>query len=306
MSLSDWAKRSSRYIRERGYPGVKDSTYELYKGFWRYFGWHVPRGTNVYERDWEVLVVLDACRVDLMEEVADEYPFLGHVDKIKSVGSMSEEWLAKTFSEEYSSEVSETIYVTTNAFSGEVLTPEKFRMVDELWRYCWDDELGTVPPSSVTDRAVSIAREHDPARLIVHYMQPHHPFIGSDLFGRFGIDQFGEQKEATVVDALRNSDISPEEFWIAYRDNLRYVLDETSVLLSNIDADKVVITSDHGDALGEWGIYGHPAGCLHPAVTNVPWVETSASDTGSYEPEIEPRAEADTTVEERLEELGYL
>lgn len=306
MGISDWAKRSSRYVRERGYSGVKDSTYELYRGFWRYFGWHVPRGTNIYEKDWEVLVVLDACRVDLMEEVADEYPFVRSVGEITSVGSMSEEWLRKTFGGEYSTEVSETIYVTTNAFSGEVLTPDDFRMVDELWRYCWDDELGTVPPSKVTDRAISIARECDPDRLIVHYMQPHHPFIGSDVFGRFDVDQFGGQTGATVVDALRNSAISHEEFWTAYRDNLRFVLNDVSILLSNIDAGEVVITSDHGDALGEWGIYGHPAGCLHPAVTDVPWVETSASDAGSYEPEIESPDEDDTSVEERLEELGYL
>lgn len=306
MGFLDWAKRSSRYIRERGHSGVKDSGYELYTGFWRYFGWRLPRGVNIYEKDWEVLVVLDACRVDLMREVAGEYPFLQDVDTIKSVGSMSEEWLAKTFDEEYRTQISETIYVTTNAFSGEVLTPDNFRMVDELWGYCWDDDLGTVPPSSVTDRAISIARDYDPARLIVHYMQPHHPFIGSDVFGRFGVDQFGGQKEVTVVDALRYNAISREEFWSAYRDNLRFVLNEVSILLTNTDADEVVITSDHGEALGEWAIYGHPAGCLHPAVTNVPWVETSASDTGSYEPEIEPPAENETTVEERLEELGYL
>jgi hypothetical protein len=142
-------------------------------------------------------------------------------------------------------------------------------------------------------------------------MQPHHPFVGSDLFGEFGVDQFGEENETTVVDALRTGDVSREEFWTAYRDTLRLVLDDVSRLLRNVDADTAVITSDHGEALGEWGVYGHPAGCLHPAVTNVPWVETTARDAGEYEPEIDPAVEVDssdaveTDVDDRLRHLGY-
>jgi len=39
-----------------------------------------PDGTPIYEREWDVLVVLDACRLDLMEGVADEYEFIERVD----------------------------------------------------------------------------------------------------------------------------------------------------------------------------------------------------------------------------------
>lgn len=32
-----------------------------------------PFGTNVYEKDWDVLVLLDTCRVDALAEVSGEY-----------------------------------------------------------------------------------------------------------------------------------------------------------------------------------------------------------------------------------------
>lgn len=303
-ALGDWVRRSCARIAEEGRGGAVDSAHELYGGLWRYLGWRVPRGTNVYEREWDTLVILDACRVDLLREVADEYPFVGDVDSLESVGSMSEEWMVKTFTDEHVDEVERTAYVTANVFSGRVLSADRFGELDEVWRYAWDDGLGIVPPRPVTDRAIAAARERDPERLVVHYMQPHHPFIADGTAERFEPDPFGREGEPTVVDALRKGRIPRDEFWAAYRENLRLVLDDVAVLLANHDAETVVLTADHGDALGEWGIYDHPAGCLHPVVKDVPWVETTASDTGAYEPEVEPSAET-PAVSERLERLGY-
>jgi len=304
-ALGDWMRRSYARIRERGRDGVSDSAYELYEGLWRYLGWRVPRGTNIYERSWDTLVILDACRVDALREVADEYSFVGEVDSFESVGSMSEEWMVKTFTDEYADETRRTAYVTSNVFSGRILSSDRFDRLDEVWRYAWDDELGIVPPRPVTDRAIAQARTGDHDRLIVHYMQPHHPFLASEIEGRFEPDPFGREGEVTVVDALRKDRISYDDFWAAYRENLRLVLDDVAVLLANHDAERVVLTADHGDALGELGIYDHPAGCLHPAVKNVPWTETTASDTGSYDPAVEPEDE-EADVRERLRGLGYL
>jgi len=56
-------------------------------------GRRLPYGTNVYDRSWDVLVVLDGCRADLLAAVADEYDGLTAVGSIRSVGSSSSEWL---------------------------------------------------------------------------------------------------------------------------------------------------------------------------------------------------------------------
>lgn len=305
MGMREWASRTAVRLRSDGKRGVQDSLYELYEGVWRKAGWHVPRGTNIYERDWDSLVILDACRVDLMRELADEFSFVADIESFGSVGSMSEEWMRKTFTEEYTEEIRQTAYVTANVFSEETLEQEMFHTLDEVWRYAWDDETGTIPPEPVTDRAIDVARNSDPERLIVHYMQPHHPFVGEKRIQTADADPFGRDGGMSSVDALRRDEISRETFWDAYRSNLETVLDQVSVLLDNHDADRVAITSDHGDALGEWGIYDHPAGCLHPAVTNVPWTETTASDTGAYTPTLEPETTTTPDVDSQLEHLGY-
>lgn len=51
-------------------------------------------GTNVFERDWDLLVVLDTCRVDTLRHVSDEYDFLDDVGAMWSVGSSIREWVA--------------------------------------------------------------------------------------------------------------------------------------------------------------------------------------------------------------------
>ncbi|WP_181690886.1 hypothetical protein [Natronomonas sp. LN261] len=302
MGFDDWVSVSAEKIRKKGLEGFYDVAYDLYTGLW-WLAWPIPRGTNIYEREWDVLVVLDACRVDLLRSVADEYDFLGEIARVESVGSMSKEWMAKTFTDEHADEVADTAYVTSNVFSERMLDADRFGSLEEVWRDGWDEAADTVLPRTMTDRAIRTAREDDPDRLIVHYVQPHHPFVG--LEAGFDADPFGPALSDTVVDALRKGKIDRETFWEAYRDNLRLALDDVELLLSNVDADRVAITADHGDALGEWGIYDHPVGCLHPAVRTVPWATTTATDHGTYEPEID-RETDDSDVEDRLQALGYV
>ncbi|MFW5929582.1 MAG: hypothetical protein ACOCT0_04100 [Halobacteriota archaeon] len=305
MAFSDWARVSARKVSRNGFEGVRDILHDLYAGVW-WFAYPVTRGTNFYEHDWDVLVILDACRVDLLRSVADEYDFIGSpddVDRVTSVGSMSKEWMAKTFTADYADEMAETAYVTANVFSDRMLDADDFQVLDEVWRYAWDERNDTVPPRPVTDRALRVARQHDPSRLIVHYVQPHHPFIELD---GFEARPFGRDVPDTVVDALRKGKIDRERYMQAYRDNLRLALEDVEILLSNLDGD-VAITADHGDALGEWGVYDHPVGFQHPSVKTVPWVETEADAEADYEPGRHREDEADDArVSERLQALGYV
>jgi hypothetical protein len=148
----------------------------------------------------------------------------------------------------------------------------------------------------MTDRAVNVARSLDPNRLIVHYMQPHEPHIGEE----HGLGQ-------SVFVSLRKGEITREEAWNSYIENLRLVLDELEVLLTNTDAEKVIITADHGEAFGEFGFYAHQIGCPLPEVRTVPWIETTATDKESYEPEIEPGStDQIESLEQHLSDLGYL
>jgi len=326
MSLTDWVTNTSNKVRENGVTGLWDSTRLLYNGSWRIFCSRLPVGTHIYERDWELLILLDGCRVDTLKEFEGrtEPGFVDDVDRFRSVGSTSREWLAKTFRPEYREEVGRTAYVSANPYTDEILTEsgdnrspfnpanwdtltaEDFLTIEELWRDEWDHGLRTVSPRPVTDRAITIGRELDPDRLIVHYMQPHQPFIGEQA----------RSEDRSWIDgncwgALRRGETTVERVRDAYRENLELVLKEVDILLQNVDAESAVVSSDHGNAFGEWGIYGHPGGFLHPSVKDVPWLPTQATDTRTYEPSAEAEAEAsetesDYSTEDRLRDLGYL
>ena len=312
MGLNEWLSRTRRRFKTLGArETLIESSYELYSGSWR-VGTLLPiPATNIYDRDWEVLVILDGCRVDVMEEVATEYPFVETVDSITSVGSMSIEWLNNTFNRsKYGDEMSKTGYVTANIFSEKTISEDSFHYLDEVWRYGWSEEVNTIPPRVVTDRAIRTWREKRPERLIVHYMQPHHPFIADSELRSFNVDPFGrdntgEQRHYTAWGALRRGLVSRKDVWNAYRANLRLVLDEVDLLRNNVQANTLVLTADHGNAAGEWGIYDHPIGFPHPSVKKVPWVETTAEDTGSHDPDTIKTDETAPDVDTRLEALGY-
>lgn len=306
MTFRDWAVETRDSVRQDGWSGAKESAYEFYIGILRRVGQLTADGVPIYKRGWDVLVVLDACRVDLMAEVMDDYDFLSP-GKIESVGSTSPEWMEKNFTDEYSEQMRRTTYVTGNPFSDGIVTKRDFQLLDEVWRYAWDDDLGTIPPDAISDRAITVQREHNPDRMIVHYMQPHWPFVPDPLDEGMRLEEFGGLHDDSVWTRLRKGEVTKERVWSAYRKNLEFVLESVEVLLENIESDKVVITSDHGNGMGEHGYYGHARNVPFSYIKEVPWCVTSATDTGKYEPEIEP-AETDNRGEvgDRLRDLGYL
>lgn len=305
MTLVDWLSDTSDRIRSDPVGGTAESLYELYLGGLRRTNALYSGGEHVYRRDWDVLILLDACRVDLLEEVADEYPFLDDPGTLTSVGSSSIEWLEHTFTDEYADEMQETVYVTGNPFSKRVLSDDDLLALDEVWRYDWDEETGTIPARPVTDRAIAAGRENDHDRLIVHYMQPHFPSVPEPLTDGMNAETLGDGEGwDSPWHRLRRGELDHDTLWSSYRENLRYVLEDVGLLLENLDAERVAISADHGNAAGEWGVYGHPRVPLE-SIRNVPWYETRATDTGSYVPEREPGAERGD-LEEKLGALGYL
>ncbi len=176
-------------------------------------------GTNAFDREWDVLVVLDACRADLLRSVAPDFDVLGRVETVRSVGSSSSEWLENTFADR--PETPKTTMVTGNTWTDRYLDAGALAALDEVWKYAWDDAIGTVPAASITDRAVTLARERNPERLVVHYMQPHHPFVTDPLDGDDGLARTGSHSnEGNPWVLLRRGEISVKRVWNAYEANL--------------------------------------------------------------------------------------
>jgi len=315
VDFRGWVHKSFKRVKNDLKMGIPRSAYYAYVSFLLTISKRKPWGINIFQRDWDLLVVLDACRVDAMREVADEYLYIDDVDSIRSVGSTSFEWLPLTFQRRYAEEIRKTAYVSGNPYltpvfeekkeppvnqpipfgpkEYSVVDPEDFAFLDEVRKYGVDDEKKCVLPRTMTDRAVDVARSIDPDRLIVHYMQPHEPHIGEEkgLGGH-------------VFNSLRKG----EEAWESYLENLHLVLDELEVLLNNVDAEKAVISSDHGEAFGEFGFYAHQIGCPLSGVRKVPWIETTATDEQTYVPELDPDEELQDKIdlEQHLTDLGYI
>lgn len=316
MTVYDWLQNSKGRISREGLSGLETVFYNLYIGGLRRANKLYPiEGTNVYEDDWDVLIILDACRPDLFAEVDNEYQYINEWEIRNSVAPDSVGWMNNTFIEEYSNEIKSTAYVSGNGFAGKYLNPDDFMTIDVVSDYVWDVSLQTIPPRPITDRAIATYRDQSPQRMIVHYMQPHIPFIRSvedgyeKIFHELDGGRRNKQKKHSVdvyeFDLLRRGEMEFDVFWNAYTETLRAVLDEVAKLLKNIDANDVVISADHGNAVGEFGIYAHERVPL-PAIRKVPWCETSATNTEKYTPTTEREEEISFDLGERLKHLGYM
>jgi hypothetical protein len=312
---------------------LKKRLYYPYIGLWYSVTSHLPVGTNIYALDWDVAIILDTCRVDALRELKSEYGFITDVDSIWSVGSSTPEWLVNTFSADWRDQVKRTTRLSANGFDEYILVngsqpPEldkapfastafsltdhsEFDHLEIMYQGgLHSEELGTVPPSHVTKRGIAIGRHQEWDRMMIHYVQPHAPYITRALNTESSITDI----ESRPMWALRNGLISRETGWQMYLDNLRLALDEVEKLVSNLTAQTVVITADHGESFGEYGgKFGHIDGYLTPQVRKVPWVEMSATDEETVTPEakyeedqgIRVNAAGTDELKDHLKDLGY-
>lgn len=316
MTFSDWLESTSRRFRERpmGQAAAR-SVHELALGGMRRVDRAFPTGECYWDRDWEVLIILDACRYDLFEEVSREYGWIPEeISAVRSPASHSDDWMGYHFSEEYADEKASAALVCANVFTEQTTAADEWAYLDELWRTGWDTQAGVVRAETVVDAAIDAWRnERESAginRMIVWFLQPHVPFVpvewsnGYGDVAEFGYESVDYRGEGSPWDRYREGKLTREELWSAYRANLRYALDNVARLRENVETGRMVITSDHGNGMGEWGIYGHPKGMMTDALRRGPWVEIEATDTKSHMPEAVTGGES--TRVERLRSLGYL
>jgi hypothetical protein len=268
--------------------------------------------------------VLDACRYDALSFIADEYPFLGSIQPMWSVGSATREWAANTYTTDRISELNRTALIASTGSGQWALQSDRpelfghplerfckwdmadqddFYFIDDAWKHIHDDPYtGLTRPETVTERAIHYGRELDADRFIVWYKQPHAPYTARAI--RDSREPFKYERrpwEALLGGADRRSILG------AYLDELRYGLDSVKLLLENFDGEKAAITSDHGETFGEWGMYSHPVGMPLPALRRVPWATTTARDTEEVEPTVKDPAQVpDRGIEDQLEKLGYI
>lgn len=269
-------------------------------------------GVDIFEEDWDTLVVLDACRYDMFSEY-NTLP--GRLEARRSRGSSTTEFLFGNFADRT---LHDTVYVTANPQyhrHREALGSELHAVVD-IWREDgWDAEEGTVLSETVTEYAQQAAERYPNKRLIVHYMQPHYPFVGSDTeFDKGQLDGRRTDRR-NVWNQLMQGELSVDRatIWELYVENLEHALPHVETLVCALDG-KTVVTADHGNVVGERAFpfpvreWGHPRGLYFNELVTVPWLVYEDGPRREVVAEV-PTATTDDAdedvVTERLEHLGY-
>lgn len=274
-------------------------------------------GIDVFDEDWDNLIVLDACRYDMFEEVSKLDGFL--TSKL-SKGSSTTEWLKANFD---GRTLNNTVYVTANPQlerNRERWDISLHKTVNVWLDEGWDEKTGTVLAETMTQAGKDAYHQFANKRLIVHYMQPHYPFVRSNTaFDKKHLKIIDDDNSIPEGENVWNQkmdgklSIPREELRHMYIDNLKYVLKDVDGLLNEISG-KTVITSDHGNYVGERASpipikeYGHPRGLYDDSVVKVPWLEVEKGERREISID-EPTRKANQIeteeIEQRLEHLGY-
>lgn len=249
------------------------------------------RGIYIVDEDWDNLIILDACRFDVFKQLNS---IDGKLESKISRGSSTVDFLTENF-RKHPQRVNfkDIIYVTANPYV-DLLLPGRFYRIYSVWRHGWDAHLNTVPPQNVVKEALKAYKENIGKRLIVHFMQPHSPFLQFKCYHGTGFEKL------RTVAFLKKNNFSPddvgwwhlieegkldiERVWLAYKENLRIVLHYVRRLVNLLEG-KTIITSDHGNLFGErphilypFREYGHPSGLRVKQLVEVPWLILDRKD----------------------------
>jgi len=270
---------------------------------------HNERGLDFVGADWDSLLILDACRYDLFAETAD---LPGETSAVESRASATKEFLLGNFD---GRRLLDTVYVTASPMlhRHRDLIDVRFHEVVNVWKdEGWNDQYRTVMPGTVAEAALAAAERFPNKRLLVHFLQPHYPFIGPT-----GREQFDLDRLDFRWTAVRDGEfgIPDEVVRRAYAENLEEALPSVERLLVRLGG-RTVVTADHGQMIGERAFpipireYGHPAGIYTEELVRVPWhvfENGPRREVVAEEPATDAdRGGADDEARERLRELGYI
>ncbi|MFB6215433.1 MAG: hypothetical protein ABEJ72_00460, partial [Candidatus Aenigmatarchaeota archaeon] len=145
---------------------------------------------------------------------------------------------------------------------------EVFHEVFNTYDTDWDEEKGVVMPDAIVRDAETAEKLFPGKRKIVHFMQPHPPFVNSDIeqvpnrIEAIG-QAFNESQRAEKGEIERKTVIQD------YRENLEFVLPYVDNLAEKLSG-RTVVTADHGEILGENGLFDHYKG-NYRVLREVPW-----------------------------------
>jgi hypothetical protein len=243
--------------------------------------------------DWDILLILDACRYDTFEELISV-----PVEPVRSHASATPQWLRTSYDAGVFDDVN---VVTANPQYQKVDCEFENANLEYIFETEWNNQLNTVLPGPVLDHVETVLDRSD-QHVIGHLVQPHWPYIqqlGDVWLPAMDTKGIGVVGRSAQV-AMANGDFDPELARKAYRSSVSSLWKAIAPWVGEM-ADrgyKLAITADHGEVFGrlrEAKLYEHPSRIHIRPLTEVPWVEIeSGTDVA-----------VDSETEEKLRALGY-
>jgi hypothetical protein len=269
------------------------------------------------------LIILDASRYDIFSDVNT---IEGEMTPVTSSASHSEEFVKKNFN---GRTLHDTVYISANPFIEKIEERTFHKIIKSYGKeYPKGDPIyESRHPGKVCNIARDAYEVYDDKRIIVHFMQPHTPYLGSkaeDVRTELKNDGIkfrnwkntlthGDNWVSELLDAGKKGYISHDKLVELYTENLMFVLDYAESILDEFEG-KSVITSDHGEMLGDPSGLFLPARYVHkrnyycPELRRVPWLVVDSGTRRTItadEPEKTEDVE-ETEIDEQLTALGYL
>jgi hypothetical protein len=259
-------------------------------------------GCYIFEEDWDYLIILDACRFDIFKEEIKNYDVKGKLQYRVSRGSLTTQFLIENFinvDEELKKQLNKIIYISANPYVN-ILFKNEFYKIIPVWSFGWDDNLKTVPPDVVYRIALETIRKHWNKKVIIHFMQPHEPFVSLNNYKTTGFDRLRQaalyskmndvSSDTSIWNLVEKNYLKLDRAIKAYIKNLKWVM-PYAIKLCKVLPGKTVITSDHGEAFGEKvhplipvRVYGHHNNVRIEPLIKVPWfISEERGDLGKVE-----------------------
>lgn len=247
--------------------------------------------SDILKTDWDIIIILDACRYDMFKEVIGNKFFGSIVHKADSEASYTAAWFRKHFIN--STRYKDVIYISgnpqVNSYGVNLKTADVFFDVYNSW----ETEENNF---RVREDALYVYKNYE-NRMIIHFLPPHYPYLfDSKKFNPFNLiykvfpssilkkinrifiknnkNKFKLNKNARPISRIEETYklvYTNKQIKDAYKRNLLNGLVHVAYIITHIKNKKIIITSDHAEYLGENGRYGH-GGVRTELITTVPYV----------------------------------
>ena len=183
---------------------------------------------NLLDENWDYLIILDACRYDYFKDIYGNY-LDGEVKKAISPAFHTLDWLNKVVAGFYD----DIVYISANPYINSKIeigncefrfdAKKHFFEIIDVWKLGWNYQFETVHPHEINKALFKARPMYKNKRYILHYIQPHEPYISQNY-----IPYFSEVCVEKIAETNKSiGDEKSKKRTIKVRDSIGTIINKT-------------------------------------------------------------------------------